>query len=280
MRIFFIALSVIMLSACQHDYMQIVETKATNAKVENDFYVYENEALKITYRFWHDQGLMSFAVFNKTNAPLYIDWSRSSLIYNSSKLNYWVSDNKSDVAAYYGSYYYNGPIVAPGYNVSEEIGVANSTSSNYNEKVTFIPPRSNYYRSQFRFMSEEFIPVDKSKFEMVTCNEDEKKKTKVYSAQFDKNNTPLVLRNFLSVSKSGKFDDEIFIDNEFYVSGVQYMYIGHALGKYKEKTNAKGEKIYDLPYKKNTSFYILHYDVNKVEGLYNEKYNTKKLSNK
>jgi hypothetical protein len=277
MRILLLAISALCLSACQNDYMQIVETKATNAKLDNDHYVYETDALKITYQFWHDQGLMSFTIYNKLNTPLYIDWSKSSLIYNGSKLNYWVSENKSEATAYYGKYFYNGPLMAPGYNVSEEIGVANSNSFSTKEKTTFIPPKSNYYRSQFRFMSEEFIPIDKSKFEMVTSNEDETKKTKVYSAQYDKNNTPLSLRNFISVSKSEKAEDEFFIDNEFYVSAVQSMYIGHALGKYKKTTNEKGEKLFDLPYKKNTSFYILHYDVNKVEGLSNDKYSTKKF---
>lgn len=277
MRVLLIAIFALCLTACQHDYMQIIETKAVNAKLDNDYYVYENEALKVTYRFWHDQGLMSFTIYNKLDAPLYIDWSRSSLIHNGSKLNYWVSENKKDASTYYGKYFYNGPVMAPGYNVSEEIGVANSSAYNNKEKITFIPPKSNYYRSQFRFMSEEFIPLDKTKYEMVACNEDEKKKTKVYSAEYDKTNTPLSLRNYISVSKSGNFNDEFFIDNEFYVSSVQAMYIGHALGKYKDKTNDKGEKIFDLPYKKNTSFYILHYDVNKVEGLSNDKYSTRKF---
>jgi hypothetical protein len=278
MRILLIAISALCLSACQQEYMQIVETKSTNTKLDNNnCYVYEDATVKMTYLFWHDQGTMSFSVYNKTDMPLYIDWSRSSLILNGSKMNYWVSNNDEEASLYYGKYYYKGPIMAPGYNLSAEVGVSSSNGANNIEKITFIPPKSNYYRTQFRLMSEEFIELDKTKYETVTSNEDEKKKTKVYSAQYDKNNTPLDIRNYIAISKSEKAENPTFVENEFYISGVQGMYIGHALGKDKKQTNSRGEKVFDLPYKKNNSFYILHYDVNKVEGMSNEKYITKSL---
>ena len=125
-------------------------------------------------------------------------------------------------------------------------------------------------------MSEHFLPMDKEKCEVVTCNDDAKKKTKVYQAEFDSKNTPLSLRNYIAVSKSENFDKEFFVENEFYVSSVKAMYIGHALGKNTKAKNDNGEYIYEQPYRKNTSFYILHYDVTKVEGLRNDKYCTKK----
>lgn len=71
-------------------YVQVFDTKAKNIKVENEFYVFENDSLKITYSFWAKNGLMTFGIYNKLNKPLYIDWKKSSYIDNSVKLNYWI----------------------------------------------------------------------------------------------------------------------------------------------------------------------------------------------
>ena len=266
---------VVLFASCQQDYMQVLETKSTNAKEENNNYVYENDMVKVTYQFWHDQGLMAFSVYNKTDAPIYIDWAKSSFVYNSSKINYWTSDKRDANGGYFDKYCYNGPVMAPGYNISEEVGVRNSSKAYRAEKVSFIPPQSHYYRSQFRLMPEEFIPMDKDKYQLVTCNEDAKAKTKVYETAFEYKNSPLVVRNYLTVSSSEKFDKEVIVDNEFYVSSVKAMYIGHALGKNTKQKDDNGQFIYELPFKKNTSFYILHYDVTRVAGLKNERYNTK-----
>lgn len=269
-KILFIFCSAILLASCEEPYMQLFETKSTNTKLENEYYVYENETIKITYLFWHDRGLMSFSVFNKLETPVYIDWSKSCFISNSSKMNYWFDKSYFASNAYFGEHYYKGPIAAPGYNVDEYIGVANSTEAQVYEKSTFIAPKSTYYRSQFHFWPYKFLKLDHSKYEDVVCNEDDKKKTRIYSAEFDRNNTPLVFRNYLAVSKSEKLDDVSFIDNEFYVTSAKAMYVGHALGKH-IKQNEKGQHVFAQPYKKNTSFYVLQYDLFNIEGIFHDR---------
>jgi hypothetical protein len=262
------------LVSCEKPYMQILETKSSNTNLENDYYVYENDMLKITYEFWHDRGLMSFTVFNKLETPIYIDWSKSCYINNSSKMNYWFGESCFSSFSYYGKHYYSGPVVAPGYNISEFTGVSNSTEPQMYEKITFIPPRSNYYRSQFHFSSEKFLALDQTKFEEVISKEDgmeeKNEKTRIYSMDFDRSNTPIVFRNYLAVSKTGKSDDMSYVDNEFYVSSVKAVYIGHALGKH-VKVNEKGQHVFEQPYRKKTSFYILHYDIFDIEGLYHDR---------
>lgn len=271
-KVFLILTSVVMLASCEQPYIQIIETKSTNTKIENDLYVYENEMLKITYEFWHDRGLMSFSVFNKLETPIYIDWSKSAVINNSAKLNYWFDESCFTSNTYYGTHYYSGPVVAPGYSISEKVGVSNSALSQKYEKVSFIPPKSTYYRSQFHFWDNTFISFDQSKAEDVLCNEDggKKKNTRVYSIEFDRNNSPLVFRNYLAVSKSEKGEDVTYIDNEFYITSAKAMYIGHALGKHIMKKN-NGYHLFEQPYRKKTSFYILEYDIMRVEGLYHDR---------
>lgn len=266
-KLLFVFCSALILTSCEEPYMQIIETKSSNTKLENDYYVYENETVKIIYEFWHDRGLMSFSVFNKLDTPIYIDWSKSCVINNSSKMNYWFDQSCFTSNTYFGEHYYQGSIVAPGYNVNEYVGVSSSTQSQVYEKMSFIPAKSTYYRSQFHFWSEEFLSFDQSKPEDVPNNEDGGKgNTRVYSIEFDRSNTPLVFRNYLAISKSGKSDDVMFVDNEFYVSSAKAMYIGHALGKHIMKAK-NGYHIFEQPYKKKTSFYILPYDLLRVEGI-------------
>lgn len=89
-----------------------------------------------------------------------------------------------------------------------------------------------------------------------------KRTTKVYVIKFAKNNSPLVFRNFLTVSLTENFNNEFYVDNEFYVTKISEM-SGGQFGNYKfDKTrkryarNGNGNKIYESNYEKPTSFYI------------------------
>ena len=96
----------LVLSGCAKKYIQVFETKSTNTEKQADFFVYETDTLKITYSFWAEKGVLSFAVYNKLDQPIYIDWKKSSFIDNSNKLNYWVDEERSNSIKYFGSYFY------------------------------------------------------------------------------------------------------------------------------------------------------------------------------
>jgi len=204
-------------------YVQVFDTKGTNVKVENEFYVFENDTLKITYSFWSEKGLMTFAIFNKSNKPIYIDWKKSSYIDNSVKLNYWIDEEKIKTSEYYGSYFYKGPLLKPGYAISMTSGASVSSTVKI-ERITFIPPASNYYRSQFYI-----LPINAFKFKAkvpskeVPKNDNPKKKTKIYEKLFSKENSPLIFRNFLTFSFNESFENEFYVDNEFYIYDIKEM---------------------------------------------------------
>jgi hypothetical protein len=135
-------------SGCGKEFIQIFETDASNSKRVNDFFVFENDTVQITYNFWFTKGIMSFQVFNKLDKPIYVNWRNSSFIHNGNKLNYWVDEEFTDMAAYYGGYFYRGPLLPFGMSVNEGVAVSSSKKTKP-EKVTFIPPKSNYHRNQF-----------------------------------------------------------------------------------------------------------------------------------
>ena len=246
-------------------YVQVFDTDSTIQTNKDGFYIYENDSLKITYSFWKNKGLMTFSIYNKMNKPLYIDWKKSSYVANSVKLNYWIDEEKNQTFSSYGSYFDNGPLLRPSYAVSATAG-ASITSKVKVERITFIPPASYYYRSQFFILPISFYKIDtKSGFEEVPRNDKPKKMTKVYKADFTKENSPLVFRNFLTFSTTENSETEFYIDNEFYIDEVLEMDRRHfeqlrrdytrKVGKW-YISDASGNQILFTEFKKHTSFYL------------------------
>jgi hypothetical protein len=262
-KILLISVLGLILFGCK-SYVQVFKT---NSSIETDtdgFYVYENDSLKITYSFWKAKGLMTFSIFNKLDKPLYIDWKKSSYVDNSVKLNYWVDEEKTKGLSAYGSYYYDGPLLKPGYAISSTGGTSISSTVKV-ERITFIPPSSNYYRSQFYILPINFFKLDtKTEFDEVPRKDIPKKSTKVYKATFTKENSPLVFRNFLTFSFSEDFESEFYVDNEFYIQQVLEMDKRHfEQYKYDETKEGKwfirdedGNPILFSDFKNPSSFYL------------------------
>ncbi|MFT4680787.1 MAG: hypothetical protein ACI9YU_000619 [Flavobacteriales bacterium] len=221
-----------------------------DAVKENEFYVFENDTIKLTYAFWHGHGVMSFTVYNKLDIPIYIDWKKSSFIYNSTKLNYWVDEEHSRAVAFYGTRFFKGPLNVPYKEISLATGVINSSKVKM-ERVTFVPPQSNYSRTQFYLLKtgkdyELDVSCDE---QVVPCNGNPKKETSLYTESFDIESTPVQIRNYLAISTTESFEKEAFVDNEFYLARVLEMDYKHF--KYEDKATGKVIK----PFKKKTNFY-------------------------
>ena len=256
----FIAWSIVFFTSCT-TYVQVFDTQSNNSQDENDLYVYETDTLKIFYAFWANKGLMSFAIYNKLDKPLYVDWKKSSYIDNSNKLDYWVDEEISSSGSIYGSYYYDGPLLRPGYAVSAT-AAAGLTATTKIERITFIPPKSFYYRSQFYILPVSFYRLDiNADMTTVPRNDKPKKNTKIYMKEYTKDNSPLIFRNFLAFSFSENFENEFYVDSEFYISNIQEMDKRHfefykMQGNFIEK-DEDGNYVYNRPYQKETSFYLL-----------------------
>jgi len=242
-------------SGCGKEFIQIFETDASNSKRVNDFFVFENDTVQITYNFWFTKGIMSFQVFNKLDKPIYVNWRNSSFIHNGNKLNYWVDEEFTDMAAYYGGYFYRGPLLPFGMSVNEGVAVSSSKKTKP-EKVTFIPPKSNYHRNQFVLYPIEAFDLGKSPSIIVEPRLDSpESETKVYNAAFDPQTSPLVFRNYLAIAFSESSEDFVFVDNGFSLKSVKEMDIRHFRGK-RRGTDGDGNAMYPKPLKKPTSFYI------------------------
>jgi hypothetical protein len=242
-------------------YVQVFETTSENKnlKVDNK-YVYENDSIKITYNFWEDKGIMSFSIYNKLNKPLYIDWKKSSYVNNSVKLNYWedIEISKSYERTAGVTYRSNSN---NRFYISNYGGVTNSITSKP-EKITFIPPKSNYIRSQFNI-----LPISQLKIKNYTTIQIENLNKKgisdeILEKKLSKSETPLIFRNFITFSFTENFDNEFYVDNEFYISTVlkmkksQFENFLYLNGSNFYEKDENGRPIRVNPYKKESSFYI------------------------
>lgn len=198
---------------------------------------------------------MSFSVYNKLEKPIYIDWKSSSFIYNKNKLNYWIDEQRASITGYYRGYFYNGPLIKPGFAINDGVQMATSTMVKP-ERVTFIPPKSFYYRSQFYLLPVANLKVDVKAAVRSTVprNDYPRKQTNVYEQNFNPTTSPLTFRNYLAYSLSENVTNPQYVDNEFYLSSVKEMDYRHFLGKAVESHN--GKSTFARPFKKKTSFYV------------------------
>jgi hypothetical protein len=208
---------------CTLRNVQVFETSSKTLKPQNNTFFYENDSIKIVYDFWNQYGLIKFEVFNKTNKPLYIDWKKSSYISNKFKLNYYRDGETIESKSLNANYYFK-----PNYTPNEIVMGTTSSIVTKEERITFIPPKSKFTKSQFYILpvNRFALPLSTSFYE-TERNDNSSKKTIIYLQNYMEENSPSAFRNFLTLSFDESFKSEFYIDNDFYVDMVKEIDIKH-----------------------------------------------------
>lgn len=226
MRIALLLFISINLIACSKKSL-VFETKSVNqdvAKDDKEYFVFENDTIRMVYTFWSNQGSMAFSIYNKLKVPLYINWKRSSLVLNAQKTDYWTDETvvslrkttKNNAATV--AYGVNSPL----YQLMSLTAMSTVSYVQQNvikpEKVTFIAPQSYIFKAKDGLISSK-LPTSSFSWQKESFNSKSgKKKVKGESVKFAENNTPIVFRNFLSISTSEEFANEDYIDHTFYIN--------------------------------------------------------------
>ena len=273
MRIIALSSLAILIFSCSPNYVRLYKTKSDNSISTDSTYKYENDSVLINYSFWYNKGIMAFSVYNKLNVPLYIDWKRSSFISNIYKFNYWfdeevtggvtitksIKNTSSESASYGGLFRHSGPLIIPYLSASAGNSITSSTSASTfaskkvkPERITFIPPKSIIYMSPYYLTENDYNDKSNSNLSTEVRADQRKKKTTIYTKQFSKLNTPLVFRNFMTISTTENFTKEAYIDNEFFVSEIKFIDKRHFD---KWILDSKGNSIYINKFMKGVDFY-------------------------
>ena len=68
---------------------KLITISSDNIPLKSKGYEYENDSIRINYRFWGAKGKMEFDIFNKTDVTLYLDWKISAYIPNDKMVSYY-----------------------------------------------------------------------------------------------------------------------------------------------------------------------------------------------
>lgn len=228
-----------------HTYVQVYDVVSPDTYIKENKPVFENDTVKITYWFWSENGVMAFSIYNKLDKPIFIDWKISSCIINDNKLNYWQDELETTSSSYYSSYFYKqqNPMLTHQTEIINSGGSIGNSKTIKPERLTSIPPKSNYYRYQF-YLTKNYVSLE------AKYNDSSKFKYRI----FDYSESPLKFRNYIAICFSENSHEYTYIDNSFYLSGVKEMYIEDFYGRLIEHKGVYD--IYDYPFKNSSSFYI------------------------
>lgn len=269
LKLSLIALTVLILSSC-NQFIQLIETESVGKDAVTKEGVCENTDIRINYDMWSEDGVTYFSVYNKSDKPMYIDWKRSVFIYNDWKYDYWVE--KSTTESY---------VVPSG--TGKNITYERKMSTVVAERYTFIPPHTyvsvpmtysitpsfTSYTSTDAKGKSTTVYSQKLKYQggvktKIPSSTKPGKNVNAYTKSYTQNESPVRFRNFLTYSFDEKFNQEKFIENEFFVSKKTEMTTKNFNGPY-QKANvkvkvgsikAKGKvKIFESPYRNGTSWY-------------------------
>lgn len=176
---------------------------------DGDF-IYETDSLLVAYWFNGENAPVYINVFNKSNTPLYIDWSRSALIIQDET----VSLNNSRLVRTEG---YSRGIT---YNVNR-VSVNEGSYKSYTEvpeSVTFIPPNSRRTFNPIYLADFDFSAINKNRYAKAKMATKNGELFSVQTLQFSEENTPLDFRCYLTMYRD---DNKQFnVEKDFYVSSV------------------------------------------------------------
>jgi hypothetical protein len=223
---------IILLFSCR-TAVQVVDMQPTSPTIKDNqtHYVFDNDTVRIAYHFWGDKGQFWFEIQNKLSVPIYIDWKKSNLLNNNIPYPYW-DDNKQVNTLSVGKGYGASVIRSDGVAVSASVGGAVSSSViTAKERITFLSPGSIVSSRWQRVTREYFILAKDAKHTEVPNDAKPSKTTVVYSQPFADDNTPIRLTNFITLSFSEDFKDEIFVSNSFFASMIREMDAKHFWGK-------------------------------------------------
>jgi hypothetical protein len=251
---FFIVAAILMCASCSK-YTQIFQTKPTTPGITaGDLLFFENDTVKITYSFWQKKGTLAYNIYNKLSIPIYIDWKKSSFIRDGQKYNYWADETITKSSSYRvgNSYIGYGYYDLLGLSSSSTLGTSLSVKP---ERIAFLAPHSNVFETKFILYPFTDNKLKGDAIPGSMNNPISKKSVAITYKEFKESNSPLSFRNFLTISTSEKFENEVYIDNGFYVFRISQMKKDKFSGKefYDKGSN---KMVYEMPFRSAALFFI------------------------
>ena len=216
-RFLFAIMIAVIFSSCS-EYGQVVYTKPISDGInkQEDYYVFEDDKIKVVYDFWAPRGMMHFTLYNKTNKPLYVDWNKSSFVNQKNKVRYYEGreyttsiTTSADAKVTKVGTIYGAPAAA-----TKGKGVSYSSGTTVREeRITFIPPQSSITKTFNNLVANIYYKVTD-----YNSTEKEIHGISVHEITLGDN---VEFRNFLTYSTTEQFENEFYIDNGFRITKIE-----------------------------------------------------------
>ena len=234
----------IFLSGCASTtFYQLYKTESSNTETDKNGMIYENDDIIVFYNFWENYGNSSFLVENKTDLNIFINLEKSHLIINGMAKTYFQnrtflksSSTSLSVGSYFSSSYLNKRSTSFGniyylerfgsaISQSNTIGtfsssltkskstIAKGYSVSFIEKnIVCIPAKSAKIFDGFSLNGSIYRDCELFRYPS---------KTSIESKKFDKETTPLIIKNIISY---GFIETELnnfkIVESVFWVSEI------------------------------------------------------------
>jgi hypothetical protein len=171
---------------------------------------FENDSVKVSYGFAGENAPVSIKVYNKLTVPLFVDWTRSSMIHNG-KTTAFIPDELK----------FSGNISTNSYNnrvVSSAESTLNGTVQTQKQS-SFIPPNSGFETVVRSFDPTVFNNLSDSLYNEQDYLSTSQAHVKVKVGNFDNSNSFLSFRTYLTLfTQEGTKNNVFQLDRDFYVS--------------------------------------------------------------
>jgi hypothetical protein len=204
------AMLLLSLMSCSKYYINTMSSSNLLKDEKTGEFQYDNDSVKISYAFTGKDAGLRIKVYNKLPVPLFVDWTRSALIFQG-KATAFLPDKAN----------LSGDISTTTWDKT----VPTTTESTLNgtiqipKEVSFIPPNSSVEKSAKLMESNIFKDVPDSLYrdrEELFSNDGQ---IKVKVGKFDHSNSPLSFRSYLTLYTQDGAKNNIFsLDKEFFVS--------------------------------------------------------------
>ena len=241
----FLLVLMLFVSSCSK-VLRVYQVESPKLSEKDERYVYEDDTVKVVYDFWYEDGIMLFAMENKLDKAITIDWKKSHFSLNGLVYPYWrdvARISTSGTANTWGSTYNR--------NFWGFTSFSSSSVASRDSKTSLISPNSWIQRGDYTIIGTYINQVDsKLKYlEQQQAPRSELKRTQAEyyngplltqlpnTERFSANESPLTFRNYLTYSIEGD-NKEAVVDNTFWVTEVET-----SIPKQKKiKEKAYGEK--------------------------------------
>jgi hypothetical protein len=254
------------LSSCNPYKMQLVSLDCDKLKKDTTWF-YKDSIVEIYYFCYTRDGKLTFTINNISDKPIFFDGKNSFILVGNNKYAYW-----QDVSVVKGT---TSGVTTQGlsrYN-HYSYGTINAVETKLEERMNLIPPKAGIIISKYFLHDKSLYNLaayaDQNDTVAVNWKTGSSKKTVIKKVNFEKANSPLNFRNFITLSRTEDFKTPLYYDFSFWATNIWEMDARQAIKSGSPEPYAEGafsdgnfQNAQYHPYKKHWMFYLNNIYVN------------------